>query len=85
MDILQTIAVAVLGMALGASCGLNFVHYMHMFQLNSYHSDEQFKWIGKNKRGHTASYIYFGLGAYIPDMRRDEGIYLLYCGGFSVP
>ena len=48
MDILQTIAVAVLGMALGASCGLNFVHYMHMFQLNSYHSDEQLRWIGKN-------------------------------------
>lgn len=27
---------------------LNFLRYMHMFQLNSYHASEQFKWIGGN-------------------------------------
>lgn len=30
------------------SFGLNFVRYMHMFQLNSYHASEQLKWIGEN-------------------------------------
>lgn len=34
--------------ALTASCVLNFQHYMHMFQLNSYHASEQFKWIKEN-------------------------------------
>ncbi len=27
---------------------LNFIRYMHMFQLNSYHASEQFKWIREN-------------------------------------
>ncbi len=27
---------------------LNFIRYMHMFQLNSYHASEQFKWIKEN-------------------------------------
>lgn len=27
---------------------VNFLRYMHMFQLNSYHASEQFKWIGAN-------------------------------------
>lgn len=27
---------------------LNYIRYMHMFQLNSYHASEQFKWIGGN-------------------------------------
>ena len=27
---------------------LNFIRYMHMFQLGSYHASEQFKWIGGN-------------------------------------
>ena len=31
-----------------ASFTLNFVHYMHMFQLNSYNAAEQFHWIKKN-------------------------------------
>lgn len=30
------------------SFSLNFVRYMHMFQLNSYHASEQFKWIREN-------------------------------------
>ena len=30
------------------SFGLNYIRYMHMFQLNSYHASEQFKWIGEN-------------------------------------
>lgn len=34
--------------ALLYSFGLNYVRYMHMFQLNSYHASEQFKWIGEN-------------------------------------
>ncbi|MCM1053961.1 MAG: UDP-N-acetylmuramoyl-tripeptide--D-alanyl-D-alanine ligase [Bacteroides sp.] len=34
--------------ALLYSFGLNFVRYMHMFQLNSYHASEQLKWIGEN-------------------------------------
>ena len=62
MDILRLIAVAVLGMALGASCGLNFIHYMHMFQLNSYHADEQFKWIGKNIKDVIMRHV-FTIGA----------------------
>lgn len=33
-----------------ASFTLNFVHYMHMFQLNSYHAGEQFKWISQNSK-----------------------------------
>ena len=31
-----------------ASFVLNFVHYMHMFQLNSYSAEEHFHWIKKN-------------------------------------
>ena len=62
MDILRLIAVAVLGMALGTSCGLNFIHYMHMFQLNSYHADEQFKWIGKNIKDVIMRHV-FTIGA----------------------
>ena len=27
---------------------LNYIRYMHMFQLGSYHASEQFKWIGGN-------------------------------------
>ncbi len=42
------IAVACFYAALLASCVLNFRHYMHMFQLNSYHAGEQFKWIKEN-------------------------------------
>lgn len=34
--------------ALLYSFTLNFIRYMHMFQLNSYHASEQFKWIGSN-------------------------------------
>lgn len=34
--------------ALLASFTLNFVHYMHMFQLNSYSPAEQLKWIKEN-------------------------------------
>lgn len=30
------------------SFSLNFIRYMHMFQLNSYHASEQFKWISEN-------------------------------------
>ncbi len=30
------------------SFSLNFARYMHMFQLNSYHASEQFKWIREN-------------------------------------
>ncbi len=30
------------------SFSLNFTHYMHMFQLNSYDREEQLHWIGKN-------------------------------------
>lgn len=29
---------------------LNFIRYMHMFQLNSYHASEQLKWIGGNMK-----------------------------------
>lgn len=29
---------------------VNFLRYMHMFQLNSYHASEQLKWIGGNMR-----------------------------------
>ena len=31
-----------------ASFVLNFIHYMHMFQLNSYSAEENFHWIKKN-------------------------------------
>ncbi len=34
--------------ALFASFTLNFVHYMHMFQLNSYNPEEHFHWISQN-------------------------------------
>lgn len=34
--------------ALTLSFTANFVHYMHMFQLNSYDREEQLHWIGKN-------------------------------------
>ena len=30
------------------SFSVNFIRYIHMFQLNSYHASEQFKWIGEN-------------------------------------
>ena len=34
--------------ALLANFILNYIKYMHMFQLGSYHASEQFKWIGGN-------------------------------------
>ncbi|MCH5323847.1 MAG: UDP-N-acetylmuramoyl-tripeptide--D-alanyl-D-alanine ligase [Eubacterium sp.] len=46
--VLYYIAVGCFYAALIASCVLNFHHYMHMFQLNSYHAGEQFKWIKDN-------------------------------------
>lgn len=84
MDILRLIAVAVLGMALGASCGLNFIHYMHMFQLNSYHADEQFKWIGKNIKDVIMRHV-FTIGAILTFIICGETkcVHLLYSGGFS--
>ncbi len=48
MDILFTVLIIFFYVCLTLSCSLNFVHYMHMFQLNSYHAREQIKWIGAN-------------------------------------
>ncbi len=40
------------------SFGLNFVHYMHMFQLNSYSAEEQFHWIKNNFRDVIIRHIF---------------------------
>lgn len=48
--------------ALLASFAANYVHYMHMFQLNSYHASSQFKWIGANFGNVLLRHI-FALGA----------------------
>ncbi len=41
-----------------ASCALAFRYYMHMFQLNSYHANEQIKWIGQNMGGVILRHIF---------------------------
>ncbi len=46
--ILTYIAAACFYAALLISCVMNFHHYTHMFQLNSYHAGEQLKWIKEN-------------------------------------
>lgn len=62
MDILSIISVSVLGITLCISCVVNFLHYIHMFQLNSYHAVEQFKWIGINIKSVLLRHI-FTVGA----------------------
>lgn len=43
--------------ALLFSFAANYLHYMHMFQLNSYHASNQFKWIGGNIGSVIAAHI----------------------------
>ena len=45
---MMTAAQLIFYAVLTLSFALNFVHYMHMFQLNSYDREEQLHWIGKN-------------------------------------
>ena len=56
------ISVSVLGITLCISCVVNFLHYIHMFQLNSYHAVEQFRWIGVNIKSVLLRHI-FTVGA----------------------
>ena len=53
---------SVLGITLCISCVVNFLHYIHMFQLNSYHAVEQFRWIGINIKSVMLRHI-FTVGA----------------------
>lgn len=43
---------------------MNYLHYMHMFQLNSYHANVQFKWIKENITNVIFRHI-FSLGAVV--------------------
>lgn len=45
---LEIISIVIFYIVLIAICVINFRHYMHMFQLNSYHANEQLKWMGIN-------------------------------------
>ena len=45
---LEIISIVIFYIVLTAVCVINFKHYMHMFQLNSYHANEQLKWMGIN-------------------------------------
>ena len=64
MDIISIIVFFVI---LLASFVINFLHYMHMFQLNSYNAGEQFHWI-KNNIGNVILRHFLSLAA---------GIYVL--------
>lgn len=44
----EIISLVIFYIVLTVVCAVNFKHYMHMFQLNSYHADEQIKWMGIN-------------------------------------
>lgn len=47
-DVFTVISYILFFTAMLANFVLNYIRYMHMFQLNSYHASEQFKWIGGN-------------------------------------
>ncbi len=47
-EILTVVSYVVFFAALLANFANNFIRYMHMFQLNSYHAKEQVKWLGGN-------------------------------------
>lgn len=47
-NVLFMIGTVIFCIVLTISTALNFAHYMHMFQLNSYHAGEQLKWMKQN-------------------------------------
>lgn len=47
-EFLSVLSLIIFFLALFLNALLNFLHYIHMFQLNSYHAGEQFKWISGN-------------------------------------
>lgn len=47
-DVLIVVSHILFFAALLTNFVLNYIRYMHMFQLGSYHASEQFKWIGGN-------------------------------------
>ena len=54
----EIISLVIFYIVLTVVCAVNFKHYMHMFQLNSYHADEQLKWIGINIGGVILRHIF---------------------------
>ncbi len=63
MELISEILLIIgLAVSLTASVTTCFLRYMHMFQLNSYHASEQFKWIRQNI-GDVALRHCFGLAA----------------------
>lgn len=55
---LLTISWIIFFIILTISFTLNFIHYIHMFQLNSYSAKEQFKWMGQNVRNIVFRHVF---------------------------